>query len=70
MVRDLCQSNEGVIKQLGFAYQMSDTPATNETRAPELGQHTNELLAELGISEQERERLKHVGHHASDQINN
>lgn len=58
MVREAEGSN---IKQLGFAYKMSDTPAREATSAPKLGEHTDELLAALGISDDERARLRQAG---------
>ena len=50
MVRDAGHSN---IKQLGFAYKMSDTPPRETSRAPALGENTAELLDACGISEEE-----------------
>lgn len=61
MVGQLESSNEESVKQLGFAYKMSDTPPYASSLAPELGEHTAELLAALGISDDERERLNHEG---------
>ena len=48
-------------KQLGFSYKMSATPPRDKNPAPALGQNTDELLAALGISEQERARLHRAG---------
>jgi crotonobetainyl-CoA:carnitine CoA-transferase CaiB-like acyl-CoA transferase len=48
-------------RALGFPYKLSDTPARVTAKVPALGEHTNELLAEVGISEQERERLAGAG---------
>jgi len=58
MVREAEGSN---IKQLGFAYKMSDTPPREASRAPALGEHTAELLAAVGISKEERDRLSKAG---------
>lgn len=58
MVREAEGSN---IKQLGFAYKMSDTPPREASRAPALGEHTAELLAAAGISEEEIIRLGEAG---------
>jgi crotonobetainyl-CoA:carnitine CoA-transferase CaiB-like acyl-CoA transferase len=49
------------IRQLGFAYKLSSTPARWTRPAPALGQHTDELLAELGICEADRRRLYRLG---------
>lgn len=48
-------------KSLGFGYKLSDTPAEIRWRAPRLGEHTDELLAEIGISNSERKRLLEAG---------
>jgi crotonobetainyl-CoA:carnitine CoA-transferase CaiB-like acyl-CoA transferase len=61
MVRDLGQSNDGPVKQLGFAYKMSDTPPRASHPPPQLGEHTDEILADFGIGKQERERLREAG---------
>jgi crotonobetainyl-CoA:carnitine CoA-transferase CaiB-like acyl-CoA transferase len=47
MVREAEHSN---VKQLGFAYKMSDTPPRETSRAPALGEHNGELLAACGLS--------------------
>lgn len=51
----------GAMRQLGFAYKMSATPPRLNSRSPELGEHTEELLAELGMNEEERARLFNEG---------
>ena len=48
-------------KQLGFAYKMGATPPTLVTSAPALGEHTEEVLADLGISAGERARMREDG---------
>lgn len=58
MVREAEHSK---FKQLGFSYKMSDTPPRETSTAPSLGEHTEELLAALGISEGERARLREAG---------
>jgi crotonobetainyl-CoA:carnitine CoA-transferase CaiB-like acyl-CoA transferase len=45
-------------KELGASYKMSDTPPRASRPAPDLGEHTEELLAGIGISEEERIRLR------------
>ena len=58
MVREAAHSK---FKQLGFAYKMSDTPPRETSSPPGLGEHTDELLAEVGITESERGRLRMAG---------
>ena len=58
MIREAEGSN---IKQLGFAYKMSQTPTRDATSAPRLGEQTDELLAALGYSDDERARLRQAG---------
>jgi crotonobetainyl-CoA:carnitine CoA-transferase CaiB-like acyl-CoA transferase len=61
MIRELDACEEESVKQLGFSYKLSDTPPRMKHDSPALGQHTDELLAEAGVSQQERERLKDEG---------
>jgi crotonobetainyl-CoA:carnitine CoA-transferase CaiB-like acyl-CoA transferase len=61
MVRELEHPAAGKVKQLGFAYKLSDTPPRTSRPSPALGEHTDELLADLGVSQEERERLRKSG---------
>jgi crotonobetainyl-CoA:carnitine CoA-transferase CaiB-like acyl-CoA transferase len=61
MVQEISTATDGVLKQLGFAYKLSDTPPRINAVSPELGEHTNELLTELGIVGDEQEQLKAAG---------
>ncbi|MEK6324490.1 MAG: CoA transferase [Acidobacteriota bacterium] len=58
MIREGEDSN---IRQLGFSYKMSDTKPRNKNSAPALGENTDELLAAVGISKEERNRLSEAG---------
>jgi crotonobetainyl-CoA:carnitine CoA-transferase CaiB-like acyl-CoA transferase len=40
---------EGPYRQVGFPVRFSETPATIREHCPTLGQHTGEVLAELGL---------------------
>jgi crotonobetainyl-CoA:carnitine CoA-transferase CaiB-like acyl-CoA transferase len=48
----------GKIKMLGFPWTFHDTPASVRREAPELGQHTEEVLLELGYSWEDIASLK------------
>ena len=49
---------EGTVTTPGFPYRFSRTPAEVRRPAPLTGEHTDELLAELGLSEEQREELR------------
>lgn len=51
----------GTLKALGPSVKLSDTPATIRHTAPDLGQHTSEVLAEFGFSPDELTALKSSG---------
>jgi CoA:oxalate CoA-transferase len=60
MVLDLEQPS-GTVKTLGFPVKMSDTPARIYRPAPQLSQHTEEILSELGFSGEKIKELKEKG---------
>jgi crotonobetainyl-CoA:carnitine CoA-transferase CaiB-like acyl-CoA transferase len=41
------------VRMVGFPVKLSDTPARLRYPSPELGAHTDEVLAETGLSEEE-----------------
>jgi crotonobetainyl-CoA:carnitine CoA-transferase CaiB-like acyl-CoA transferase len=51
----------GKIKQVGIPLKFSDTPGQVRSFAPALGQHTDEVLQELGYSEQQISELREAG---------
>jgi crotonobetainyl-CoA:carnitine CoA-transferase CaiB-like acyl-CoA transferase len=59
--RGMVRRSSSLTDQLGFSYKLSDTPPREASRAPALGEHTDELLAALGISDEERSRLLQDG---------
>ncbi len=50
MVVNLIHEGWGVYSQLGIAPKFSLTPGTIRSHAPELGEHTDEILSEIGLS--------------------
>ena len=48
---------EGTVTTPGFPYRFSRTPAEVDRPAPLVGEHTDELLAELGLSPAKRQAL-------------
>jgi formyl-CoA transferase len=52
---------EGKVPNIGFAVKLSGTPQQVRRHPPLLGEHNDEVLAELGIGPEERERLAAEG---------
>ncbi|MFC5522013.1 CaiB/BaiF CoA transferase family protein [Polaromonas jejuensis] len=52
---------EGKVPNIGFAVKLSGTPQQVRRHPPLLGEHTGELLAELGIGADERAKLEAQG---------
>ena len=61
MVVEVPHSRLGKVKTLGTPVKFSRTPASITRGAPVLGEHTREVLAEHGYSEQEIEKLAAAG---------
>ena len=51
----------GGIKMTGFPWDFSETPASWRRKAPEFGQHNEEILMELGYSKEDIRALKGEG---------
>ena len=61
MVVDLVHPGAGPIKNLGVPVKLSDTPGAVDRPAPLLGEHNQEILAELGYAAGECRRLREAG---------
>ena len=58
---DVEHPKAGPTRATGFPVKLSETPATLRRPAPVLGQHTHEILSELGFGEEEFEALQETG---------
>src|SRR6185369_4920925 len=58
MIREPASAKSAKGKELGFAYKMSDTPPRSVTEAPALGEHTDELLREIGFDDRQLSELR------------
>jgi formyl-CoA transferase len=61
MLVDTELSNGTMAPLVGPPVKLSRTPTGIRTAAPEPGTHTDELLAEIGIAEADRARLRELG---------
>ena len=61
MVVDLVHPGAGPIKALGVPVHLSETPGAVDRPAPLIGQHNDEILAELGYDAAARQRLRDAG---------
>jgi len=58
---DINHPEYGPIRTMGFPWDFSETPASWSRKAPELGEHTEEVLLEIGYSRDAIEKLKEEG---------
>src|SRR5262249_59645234 len=61
MVREVEQPGLGNVRMLGFPFAVGGVRPPVRRPAPRLGEHTREVLGELGISSSEIERLASLG---------
>jgi crotonobetainyl-CoA:carnitine CoA-transferase CaiB-like acyl-CoA transferase len=61
MVVETLHPRAGKIKQIGVPLKFSETPGEIRSPAPEFGEHTEEILKELGYQPEEIEGLKKKG---------
>jgi len=61
VAREMVRHSTGITDQLGYSYKLSDTALAETRSAPKLGEHTSELLAEIGFTKEERKRLSDAG---------
>ncbi len=61
MVVDLVHESWGAYRQLGIAPKFSLTPGIIRSHAPELGEHSDKILLELGYSQNQIEELRSKG---------
>ena len=61
MVTSLQHSAVGELQTLGIPFHLGGTPATIRRPPPTLGEHTNEVLAELGLAGDKISELREAG---------
>jgi CoA:oxalate CoA-transferase len=61
MVMDVNHPGHGMVRMLGFPMKFSGAPCTVRRPAPDPGEHSDEILAELGFSEDQRRTFHETG---------
>ena len=61
MVMDVEHPGHGLVRMLGFPMKFAAMPCAVRLPAPELGQHSDAVLTELGFSETERRAFRETG---------
>jgi crotonobetainyl-CoA:carnitine CoA-transferase CaiB-like acyl-CoA transferase len=65
MRMDIPHPIEGTVPNIGFPVKLSGTPQRVRRHPPLLGEHTEEVLAEAGLSDEEISALRNAGSSAS-----
>jgi crotonobetainyl-CoA:carnitine CoA-transferase CaiB-like acyl-CoA transferase len=55
---DVEHPTHGLTRMMGFPWDLNDTPASWRRKAPELGEHTEEVLLEMGYSKDDVSKLR------------
>ena len=61
MIVDLERADGTPVRQVGIGPKLSDTPGSVRDIAPTLGQHTDEILSDLGILKENITHLRESG---------
>ena len=61
MVLDVPHPGHGIVRMMGFPMKLSETPCRVRLPAPDLGQHSDAILAELGYPDDARTALRNAG---------
>ncbi len=61
MLVEIAHPEAGLLKMAGIPYELSDTPASIRLAPPTLGQHTAEVLREIGRSDDDIRNLRESG---------
>lgn len=61
MVIEVADAKHGKVKQVGVTPKLSETPGSVRRLAPALGEHTDEVLGGVGLTQAEINRLREKG---------
>ncbi|WP_236035074.1 CaiB/BaiF CoA transferase family protein [Alkalihalobacterium elongatum] len=61
MIEEFIGPSGEVIKHIGIPIKLSDTPGEIYSKAPELGQHNEEIFKKIGYTKEQIEKLGNIG---------